>query len=390
MLTLAVHARVPVADAAHDDLRLPDLPPRRARTHSPTWGSERSSSVPAGRMSPCCSPTSPPPPRPCRGHHPADREGRGRGRRPAGGRPGRGAGRGGLPLRRAAAAADRVSAGPRCATSRRPPSEPTLGVSEVDAVLERRRRAGRRGVPGRAGTPGGRPVRPGDRAGAAAAARPAHRRAAPGRPRGRDARRRSPRPPAVPLADVRRAAMLRGAVGPVAEAALTGGAEALGGVPAAGGPPGAADAGVHRHRRRRRAWAGWARPRWSGSSTASGCRCTGPAATCRVFTRSLDDITDRVPEVVEAALALPVRDVVLDGEAIALRPDGRPRPFQETGSRVSSRVDVTAARADGAPVDVRLRRPARRRRGPARPAGRASGPRCSRPRSPSRCGCRGW
>ena len=47
------------------------------------------------------------------------------------------------------------------------------------------------------------------------------------------------------------------------------------------------------------------------------------ATTSRVFTRSLDDITDRVPEVVEAALALPVRDVVLDGEAIALRA-GRP------------------------------------------------------------------
>ena len=63
-----------------------------------------------------------------------------------------------------------------------------------------------------------------------------------------------------------------------------------------------------------------------------------------VFTRSLDDITGRVPEVVAATLDLPVREVVLDGEAIALRPDGRPRPFQETGSRVSSRVDVSAAR----------------------------------------------
>jgi DNA ligase-1 len=51
-----------------------------------------------------------------------------------------------------------------------------------------------------------------------------------------------------------------------------------------------------------------------------------------------------VPEVVEAALALPVREVVLDGEAIALRPDGRPRPFQETGSRVASRADVSRLR----------------------------------------------
>jgi DNA ligase-1 len=50
-----------------------------------------------------------------------------------------------------------------------------------------------------------------------------------------------------------------------------------------------------------------------------------------------------VPEVVDAALSLPVRTVVLDGEAIALRPDGRPRPFQVTGSRVGSRVDVAAA-----------------------------------------------
>ncbi|HEU0166564.1 MAG TPA: ATP-dependent DNA ligase [Chloroflexota bacterium] len=63
-----------------------------------------------------------------------------------------------------------------------------------------------------------------------------------------------------------------------------------------------------------------------------------------VFTRTLDDITERVPEVVEAALALPVREVVLDGEAIALRPDGRPRPFQETGSRVASRADVSRLR----------------------------------------------
>ncbi|MGZ5300088.1 MAG: ATP-dependent DNA ligase, partial [Actinomycetota bacterium] len=65
-----------------------------------------------------------------------------------------------------------------------------------------------------------------------------------------------------------------------------------------------------------------------------------------VFTRTLDPITDRVPEVVEAALALPVHSIVLDGEAIALRPDGRPRPFQETASRAASRGDVAAARAE--------------------------------------------
>ena len=65
-----------------------------------------------------------------------------------------------------------------------------------------------------------------------------------------------------------------------------------------------------------------------------------------VFTRTLDPITERVPEVVEAVLALPVRSIVLDGEAIALRPDGRPRPFQQTASRAASRGDVDALRGE--------------------------------------------
>src|SRR5262249_4687297 len=63
-----------------------------------------------------------------------------------------------------------------------------------------------------------------------------------------------------------------------------------------------------------------------------------------VFTRTLDPITDRVPEVVEAVLGLPVSTVVLDGEVIALRPDGHPRPFQETASRAASRGDVAQLR----------------------------------------------
>ena len=66
----------------------------------------------------------------------------------------------------------------------------------------------------------------------------------------------------------------------------------------------------------------------------------------RVFTRSLDDITARVPEVVAAARALPVRSVVLDGETIALRPDGRPYPFQQTASRVSTQDAARAGSAD--------------------------------------------
>ncbi len=56
-----------------------------------------------------------------------------------------------------------------------------------------------------------------------------------------------------------------------------------------------------------------------------------------IFTRSLDDITARVPELVAATRALPARSLVLDGEAIALREDGRPHPFQVTASRFGSR-----------------------------------------------------
>ena len=58
-----------------------------------------------------------------------------------------------------------------------------------------------------------------------------------------------------------------------------------------------------------------------------------------LYTRSLDEITDRLPEVVALVAALPAQHVVLDAEAIALRPDGRPEAFQVTGARTASRTD---------------------------------------------------
>ncbi|MBM0229016.1 RNA ligase family protein, partial [Micromonospora sp. ATA51] len=57
-----------------------------------------------------------------------------------------------------------------------------------------------------------------------------------------------------------------------------------------------------------------------------------------VFTRSLDEITARLPEVVAAVRALPARELVLDGEAIGLDATGRPLPFQETSSRAARRT----------------------------------------------------
>ena len=64
----------------------------------------------------------------------------------------------------------------------------------------------------------------------------------------------------------------------------------------------------------------------------------------RLFTRQLQDITERLPEIVEWTRSLPVREVVLDGEAIALRPDGRPQPFQMTMRRLGRMKDVAAMR----------------------------------------------
>ena len=58
----------------------------------------------------------------------------------------------------------------------------------------------------------------------------------------------------------------------------------------------------------------------------------------RVFTRTLDDITARLPEITRAVLASPAEALVLDGEAIALGPDGRALPFQVTASRAGTQA----------------------------------------------------
>jgi DNA ligase-1 len=63
----------------------------------------------------------------------------------------------------------------------------------------------------------------------------------------------------------------------------------------------------------------------------------------RLFTRTLDDITDRLPDVVAELSRLPARDAVLDGELVALQEDGRPYPFQVTASRTSRRTGEPAA-----------------------------------------------
>ncbi len=58
--------------------------------------------------------------------------------------------------------------------------------------------------------------------------------------------------------------------------------------------------------------------------------------TVSVYTRNLADITSRVPEIVEVVRALPLHDVILDGETLSLDADGGPRPFQDTMARFGS------------------------------------------------------
>ncbi|BBX93619.1 ATP-dependent DNA ligase [Mycolicibacterium boenickei] len=137
----------------------------------------------------------------------------------------------------------------------------------------------------------------------------------------------------VPVAEVRRAAMLAGDLPAVAAAALTGGRSALTEFQLQVGRPvgpmlaqtatGVADA-LER----------------LGGTAILEAKLDGArvqihrnGSKVSVYTRSLDDVTHRLPEVVEATLALSATDLIADAEAIALRPDGRPHPFQVTAAR---------------------------------------------------------
>jgi DNA ligase 1 len=148
----------------------------------------------------------------------------------------------------------------------------------------------------------------------------------------------------VPLVAVRRAAMLCGAAAPVAVAAMTDGAAGLESFRLEVGRPvqpmlAATAASVEEALGK----LGEAAVEWKLDGIRVQVHRDGDDVG--VYTRSLDDITGRVPEIVAAAMAVPVSAFVFDGEAIALRDDGRPRPFQETGSR-------TATRTTGAPAGL--------------------------------------
>ena len=150
----------------------------------------------------------------------------------------------------------------------------------------------------------------------------------------------------VPVAAVRRAAMLAGRLAPVSVAALAEGPGALAAIDLevlrpiapmlAAAKPTLAEALVADP------------PGWSVECKYDGIRIQAHkrGTDVRIFTRSLDDITERLPEVVEVIAALPANALVVDGEAIALRPDGRPQPFQITGARTASTRDPERLRRE--------------------------------------------
>lgn len=143
----------------------------------------------------------------------------------------------------------------------------------------------------------------------------------------------------VPAADVRRAFMLSGRLPGTAALALTGGAEALRGVrlevgrpvrPMLASPGDSLDAAL----------AGL------GGEVVVEHKLDGArvqvhrrGAEVRVWTRTLRELTDAVPELAERVRALPCEAAVLDGETLALDDDGRPRAFQDTMSRFGSDAD---------------------------------------------------
>ncbi len=62
--------------------------------------------------------------------------------------------------------------------------------------------------------------------------------------------------------------------------------------------------------------------------------------TVRIFTRTLNEVTSALPEIVQQVRGLPARELVLDGEAIAFDASQRPHPFQITMRRFGRKLDI--------------------------------------------------
>jgi DNA ligase 1 len=147
---------------------------------------------------------------------------------------------------------------------------------------------------------------------------------------------------ALPAAEVRRAVAFAGAIAPVAAAALGDGAGALARfsvqlmqpvLPMLAQPAEDLRAAL--------AALGTALVEWKLDGARVQVHKRGDEV--RIYTRNLNDVTSRAPEIVAAVRGAAGRELILDGEAIALRADGRPHPFQVTMSRFGSQQEPRAA-----------------------------------------------
>ncbi|MGW5450323.1 ATP-dependent DNA ligase [Streptomyces asiaticus] len=146
----------------------------------------------------------------------------------------------------------------------------------------------------------------------------------------------------APAAEVRRAVMLGGSLGAVAEALLARGPEALADFRLEVGRPVLpmlAQSAKDLDEAMDRLGACAVEEKLDGIRV----QVHRDGEEVRIYTRTLDEITERLPEVVTAARELAVDRAILDGEVILLDAEGRPRPFQETSGRVGSRLDVAGA-----------------------------------------------
>jgi DNA ligase-1 len=149
----------------------------------------------------------------------------------------------------------------------------------------------------------------------------------------------------LPAAEIRRAATFAGGVAPVAKAALTGGASALARfsirlmqpvLPMLAQPAEDLESAL--------AQLGTAILEWKLDGARVQVHKSGDEV--RAYTRNLNDVTAAVPEVVSIVKEAKAESLILDGEAIALRADGRPHPFQLTMRRFGRKLDVEALRSE--------------------------------------------
>jgi len=149
----------------------------------------------------------------------------------------------------------------------------------------------------------------------------------------------------LPAADVRRAAMSAGGLGEVARAALTEGLAGLARftirlmqpvLPMLSQSAETTDLALQA--------LGTAVIEWKLDGARVQVHKAGDEV--RVYTRNLNEVTGRVPEIVEVVRASPCESLILDGEAIALRPDGSPLSFQLTMRRFGRKLEIDATRRE--------------------------------------------